>query len=84
MNPNTLKRLAALERIKTTVSPGRMSRSHGEVATLMCDYDHLWQSDAVMLSREERYTRNLELIDTWSHSSIQEKLEKYQELFNEV
>lgn len=84
MNPNTLKRLAALEAIRKDVTPGRKGRSREEVANLLCDYDSLWQSDAVMLSREERYTRNLELIDTWSHSSLQEKLERYQELFNEV
>lgn len=83
MNPNTLKRLAALERIRKTVSPCR-GRSPEEVAHLLCDYDHLWNDGAVIQSRSERYLHNLELIDAWSHTSLQEKLQKYSGLFNEV
>ena len=84
MNPSMLKRLIALENIRKTFSPScGKNRSHEEVAGLLCNYDSLWLSDGgVLLSREERFTRNLELIDTWSHSSLQEKLERYQELFS--
>lgn len=83
MNPNTLKRLAALERIRTTVSPGRMSRSREEVATLMTDvYGSLWSDGAVMQTREEIYHKNLELLEEWSSTSLTDKLERYQELFS--
>ncbi len=79
----TMRRLAALENIRKTLSPSCGSkRSREELADLLTNYDSLWSDGGVLLSREERFTRNLELIDTWSHSSLQEKLERYQELFS--
>jgi hypothetical protein len=59
-----------------------MSRPREEVANLLCNYDSLWQSYAVMLSREERYTQNLRLVEEWRSTSLVDKLEKYQELFS--
>ncbi len=83
MNPNTLKRLAALERIRTTVSPGRMSRSREDLAGLLRDYDHLWLSDgATLQTREERYLENLRRVDAWGSTSLTDNLERYQELFS--
>jgi len=85
MNPNMLKRLIALENIQKTVSPCGKNRSHEHIAGLMTDvYGSLWSSDATLQTREERYTQNLTLLEEWSHSSLVEKLERYQELFNEV
>lgn len=87
MNPNTIRRLVALERLQKTFSPscGSSKRSPEELAGLLCDYDHLWLSDgATLQSRNERYTRNLELVEQWRSTSLVEKLERYQELFNEI
>lgn len=84
MNPNTIRRLVALENLQKTVSP-RRCRSNEELATLMCDYDHLWLSDgAVLLPREIRYAENLRLVEEWRSTFLVEKLERYQELFNEI
>jgi hypothetical protein len=81
----TIRRLEALEAIRKDVTPGRKGRSREEVAGLLCDYDHLWLSDgATLQTREERYTRNLTLVEEWSHTSLQDKLEKHSGLFNEV
>ncbi|WP_048067304.1 hypothetical protein [Methanospirillum hungatei] len=85
MNPNTLKRLIALENIRKTVSPGRKGRSHEEVVTLLTDvYPSVWSSDATLQTREERYHKNLELLEEWSHTSLQDKLQKHSGLFNEI
>ena len=84
MNPSMLKRLTALERLQKGSSSicGSSKRSPEEVAHLMCDYDHLWLSDgATLQTREERYTRNLTLVEQWSSTSLTDKLEKYQGLF---
>lgn len=85
MNPSMLKRLIALENIRKTFTPS-CGRSREHIARLMTDvYDSLWLSDGgVLLSREERYTENLQLVEDWSHTSLQDKLEKYSGLFNEV
>jgi hypothetical protein len=80
----TIKRLLALENIRKTVSPS-CGRSREHIAGLLTDvYSSLWSSDATLQSREERYTQNLRLVEGWSHSSLTDKLEKYQGLFNEV
>lgn len=82
MNQNTIKRLAALERLqKGSSSICGKGRSHEELAHLMCDYDHLWSDGAVMQSREERYAENLQLVEEWRSTPLVDKLEKYQELF---
>lgn len=83
MNPNMLKRLIALERIRTGVSPYGKDRSHEHIAGLMTDvYYSLWNDCATLHPREERYLHNLTLLEEWSSTSLTDKLERYQELFS--
>lgn len=86
MNPSMLKRLIALENIRKTFTPtcGK-ARSHEHIAGLLTDvYSSLWSSDATLQSREIRYAENLRLVEQWRTTPLVEKLERYQELFNEV
>lgn len=82
----TIRRLAALENLqKGSSSICGKDRSHEHIAGLLTDiYSSLWSSDATLQSRSERYTQNLTLLEEWSSTSLTDKLEKYQGLFNEV